>query len=138
MERAIVTSQILLRQPCEPATEADLPLAQDLLDTLRVHAHECVGLAANMVGARRRLIAFDAGDGAGPTAMLNPEIIEAQGPYQAEEGCLSLPGRRATTRYRRIRVRFQDLTMTWREATYTGWPAQIIQHEVDHCHGILI
>lgn len=138
MERAIVTSQIFLRQPSEPATEADLPLAQDLLDTLAAHAHECVGLAANMVGARRCVIAFDAGDGCGPIAMLNPEITEQSGPYSTEEGCLSLPGKRPTLRYRRIRVRYQDLSMAWREAAYTGWAAQIIQHEVDHCHGSII
>ena len=136
MERAIVTSRLALRMPSEPATAQDVPIAQDLLDTLAAHANECVGLAANMVGIRKRIIAVD--DNGTPRAMLNPEIVEKNGPYETEEGCLSLPGRRATTRYQDIVVRWQDLAMTWHVQRFSGWTAQIIQHEIDHCDGILI
>lgn len=136
MERAIVKSAIALRMPSEAATKADLPLAHDLLDTLVAHVHECVGLAANMVGARKRVIAFD--NNGTPMAMLNPTIVDAQAPYQTEEGCLSLPGTRPCTRYRRIRVRYQDLQLHWHEDAFSGFVAQIIQHEVDHCNGIVI
>ncbi len=136
MKRAIVTSRLALRMPSELATEQDVAIAQDLLDTLAAHANECVGLAANMVGIRKRVIAID--DNGAHVAMLNPEIIEKSGAYQTEEGCLSLPGRRATTRYQQIVVRWQDLGMAWHEQRFTGWTAQIIQHEVDHCNGILI
>ena len=136
MIRPIVTSRLALRTSSAPATEEDISVAQDLLDTLAAHAHECVGLAANMVGIRKRVIAFD--DGGTPRAMLNPEIVEQSGPYGAEEGCLSLPGRRPTTRYQHIVVRWQDFDMAWHEERFSGWVAQIIQHEVDHCNGILI
>ena len=136
MERAIVTSRLALRMPSEPATEQDAPVAQDLLDTLAAHANECVGLAANMVGVRKRIIAVD--DNGTRRAMLNPEIMEKSGPYETEEGCLSLPGRRGTTRYQSIMLRWQDADMAWREQRFSGWTAQIIQHEIDHCNGILI
>lgn len=136
MERTIVTSRLALRMPSEPATEQDLGVAQDLLDTLAAHANECVGLAANMVGVRKRIIAVD--DNGTRRAMLNPEIVEKSGPYETEEGCLSLPGRRTTTRYQNIALRWQGTDMTWHEQRFSGWTAQIIQHEVDHCEGILI
>ncbi len=136
MERAIVTSRLALRMPSEPATEQDVALAQDLLDTLAAHANECVGLAANMVGVRRRVIAIS--DNGNNQAMLNPTILEKTAPYQTEEGCLSLPGRRSTTRYQHIVVRWQDMNMTWHQKRFSGWTAQIIQHEIDHCDGILI
>ena len=129
-------SAIALRMPSAPATEADLPLAQDLLDTLAAHAHECVGLAANMVGERKQVIAFD--NNGTPTAMLNPQIIDTSGPYHTEEGCLSLPGTRPCTRYQRIKLRYQDLRMRWHEERFSGYVAQIIQHEIDHCNGIVI
>ena len=136
MERAIVTSRLALRMPSEPATEQDVALAQDLLDTLAAHANECVGLAANMVGVRRRVIAIS--DNGNNQAMLNPAILEKTAPYQTEEGCLSLPGRRGATRYQHIVVRWQDMNMNWRQKRFSGWTAQIIQHEIDHCDGILI
>ena len=136
MQRTIVTSRLALRMPSEPATEQDVSIAQDLLDTLAAHANECVGLAANMVGVRKRIIAVN--DNGTHRAMLNPEIIRKTGAYQTEEGCLSLPGRRATTRYQDIVVRWQDVDMRWHVQRFSGWTAQIIQHEVDHCNGILI
>ena len=136
MNRAIVTSRLALRMPSEPATVQDAALAQDLVDTLAAHANECVGLAANMVGVRKRVIAF--ADGDVTRVMLNPSITEKRDPYQAEEGCLSLPDRRTTTRYRHITVRWQDTDMSWHERSFSGFVAQIIQHEVDHCEGILI
>lgn len=136
MERAIVTSRLSLRMPSEPAMEQDVATAQDLLDTLAAHQNECVGLAANMVGIRKRIIAVN--DNGTNCAMLNPTILEKSGPYQTEEGCLSLPGRRATTRYQHIVVRWQDLDMVWHQKRFSGWTAQIIQHEIDHCDGILI
>ena len=136
MIRPIVTSRLALRTSSTPATQEDVSVAQDLLDTLAAHAQECVGLAANMVGIRKRVIAFD--DNGTSHAMLNPEIVEQSGAYETEEGCLSLPGRRLTTRYQQIAVRWQDLDMVWHEERFSGWTAQIIQHEIDHCNGILI
>ncbi len=136
MERTIVKSSLMLRGASEEATADDLPVAQDLLDTLAAHADECAGLAANMIGVRKRIIAFD--DKGTPCAMLNPTLIQKRGAYEAQERCLSLTGERTTTRYRSIRVRYQDLDLTWHERSYTGWTAQVIQHEVDHCDGIVI
>lgn len=136
MNRDIVKSRLALRVPSAKATEDDLELAQDLLDTLAAHANECVGLAANMVGFPKRIIAFD--DEGTPRVMLNPQITAQEGSYHASEGCLSLPGRRAAIRYRNIVVRWQDTSMNWHEDSFSGRTAQIIQHEVDHCNGILI
>ena len=136
MERQIVKSKLALRMPSEEATADDLPLAQDLLDTLAAHAHECVSLAANMVGIRKRVIAFD--NAGTPMAMLNPSILEKTGAYETDEGCLSLPGTRHTTRYQRILVRWQDLSLAWQERWFEGWTAQIIQHECDHLDGVII
>ena len=136
MERPIVKTALALRMPSEPADESDVALAHDLLDTLAAHAHECVGLAANMVGARKRVIAFDRSGT--PMAMLNPSIVQKFGPYETEEGCLSLAGVRPCTRYRRVRVKYQDMNLCWHEESFSGYTAQIIQHEIDHCNGVVI
>jgi peptide deformylase len=136
MERPIMRDPIFLSQKSAPATAEDLPVAQDLLDTLIAHRDGCVGMAANMIGVARRIIVFD-NDGT-YTVMLNPEIVKAGGPYEAEEGCLSLAGVRKAKRYRSIKVRYQNEAMQVRLKTFTGFPAQIIQHEIDHCNGILI
>ena len=136
MERPIMRDPIFLSQKSAPAAAEDLPVARDLLDTLIAHRDGCVGMAANMIGVARRIIAFD-NDGT-YTVMLNPEIVKAGGPYEAEEGCLSLAGVRKAKRYRSIKVRYQNEAMQVRLKTFTGFPAQIIQHEIDHCNGILI
>ncbi len=127
---------LVLQQPSQEATEADLPVAQDLLDTLEAHRHSCVGMAANMIGELKRIIAFD-NDGS-YLVMLNPEIVSRAGEYAVEEGCLSLAGTRPAVRYRTIKVRYQDLGRRRRTGTFTGFTAQIVQHEIDHCNGILI
>ena len=118
------------------ATAADLPVAQDLIDTLQAHREECVGKAANMIGHAVRIIAFHIGGA--PMLMLNPEIIKAEKPFETEEGCLSVQGIHKATRYEKIRVRYQNEKMQYRQKEFTGWTAQIIQHEIDHCNGILI
>ncbi len=137
MIRPLVHDPILLARKSDPATEEDLQIAQDLLDTLTAHRESCVGMAANMIGITRRIIAFDC-DGA-CMVMLNPEIISCSGEYDTEESCLSLlGGPRKTRRFRKIKVRFQNTALQVRLKTFTGWTAQIIQHEIDHCNGILI
>ena len=137
MIRELMHDPIFLAQKSAPATKDDLPVAQDLLDTLTAHKEGCVGMAANMIGVTKRIIVFD-NEGTYMT-MLNPEIIKAEGPYETEEGCLSLlGGPRKTKRYQKIKVRYQTLDLQIRLKTFTGWTAQIIQHEVDHCNGILI
>ena len=136
MIKAIVKDPIFLSQKSAPATALDLPVAQDLRDTLEAHRDGCVGMAANMIGVRKRIIIFD--DGGGAVVMFNPEIVKRFGPYEAEEGCLSLPGTRKTKRYRSIKLRYQNEDMETRLKTYTGYTAQIIQHELDHCDGVLI
>lgn len=121
----------------EIATKEDLQVAQDLLDTLTAHKDECVGMAANMIGVRKRIIVFD-NEGTYMT-MFNPEIIKCDGAYETEEGCLSLLGDpRKCKRYRTIKVKWQTAEFQTRVKNFTGWPAQIIQHEIDHCNGILI
>ncbi len=123
------------------ATKEDLPVAQDLLDTLTAHKDSCVGMAANMIGVKKRIIAFLDESGKTPTytVMLNPEISKKDGAYDTEEGCLSLlGGPRKCKRYKSIKVRYQTTEMQVRMKTYTGFTAQIIQHEVDHCEGVLI
>lgn len=136
MVQEIMKDMIFLAQPSAPATPDDLPCAQDLLDTLKAHRESCVGMAANMIGVRRRIIAFnDAGKYA---VLFNPEIVKRSDPYEAEEGCLSLTGVRSAKRYRKIQVRYQDDRFRTRYKTYEGWTAQIVQHEIDHCNGILI
>lgn len=127
---------MFLQQPSDTATAADLLVADDLLDTLAMNRAHCVGMAANMIGVQKRIIVFD--DGSGARVMLNPEIVSGQAPYQTEEGCLSLPGKRPTTRYKRIKVRYQDRNLKWHTEQFANFTAQIIQHEIDHCNGILI
>ena len=136
MERPIVKDPIFLAQKSEPATAEDIGAAEDLLETLVVHRHGCVGMAANMIGVLKRIIVFD--DEGKCMTMFNPEIIKCAEPYEAEEGCLSLPGLRKTTRYRTIKVRYQNERFQVRTRSYSGWTAQIIQHEIDHCNGVLI
>ena len=136
MIRPIEKDPFFLGRKSRPATAEDLPIVRDLLDTLTAHREGCVGMAANMIGQAVRIIAFD--NEGSCMAMLNPEIIKYSEPYEAEEGCLSLPGVRKTKRYRSIKVRYQNEQMQTRLKTFTGWTAQIIQHEIDHCNGILI
>lgn len=141
MERELMHDPIFLGLKSEPATAADLPIGEDLLDTLLAHKDTCVGMAANMIGQRKCIIAFLDESGKAPTytVMLNPELLKQEGPYETEEGCLSLlGGPRKCKRYQKIKVRFQTADLQTRIKTYTGWTAQIIQHEIDHCHGILI
>ena len=136
MVRPIMKDMFFLSLKSEPATAADLSVAQDLRDTLAAHRDGCVGMAANMIGISKRIIIFD--DNGTATVMFNPEIIRKADPYPAEEGCLSLTGTRQTTRYRSIKVQYQNEQLQLRLKTYTGWTAQIIQHEIDHCNGIII
>lgn len=139
MQRPIMTSVSFLRQPAEPATADDLPIADDLRDTLEANRSRCVGMAANMIGEAKAIIAFvDEEMGGRITVIFNPRITAADGAFDTSEGCLSLKGERRTLRYRRIEVTYQDRRMRERHATFTGWTAQIIQHEVDHCNGIII
>lgn len=136
MIRPIVTSPMMLRMPSVDATPEDAATGQDLLDTLAVHTHECVGMAANMIGVRKRIIVVQ--DGPRAQLMYNPVVLERANEYETEEGCLSLPGTRPATRYRRIKVSYLDESFQPVTKTFTGYTAQIIQHEVDHCDGILI
>ena len=148
MVRELMHDPIFLAGKSEVATKEDLQVAQDLLDTLMAHRESCVGMAANMIGVRKRIIAFLDESGRAPargssagvyTVMLNPEIIKKDGAYDTEEGCLSLlGGPRKCKRYKTIKVHYQTLELQPRIKTYTGWTAQIIQHEVDHCDGVLI
>ena len=137
MVRELIHDPIFLAQKSAPATAGDLETARDLLETLEYHKDGCVGMAANMIGVCRRIIVFD-NEGAYMT-MLNPEILKASGEYEAQEGCLSLlGGPRKCKRFQKIKVRYQTLDFQTRLKTFTGWTAQIIQHEIDHCNGILI
>ena len=136
MIRPIVKDPIFLSRKARPATAEDLPVAQDLLDTLRANRERCVGMAANMIGQAVAVIVFS--DGPEDRVMLNPELVKVSGRYETEEGCLSLEGTRKAVRYRTVKVRYQNLQLQVRLKTYTGWTAQIIQHEIDHCAGILI
>lgn len=137
MIKDIIHDPIFLSVMSEVATKKDLQVAQDLLDTLIANKDGCVGMAANMIGVRKRIIAFD-NEGKYMT-MFNPEIIKKSGLYTTEEGCLSLGGGpRHCKRYQSIKVQWQTAEFETRIKTFTGWPAQIIQHEIDHCNGILI
>ena len=137
MIRELMHDPIFLAGKSEVATKEDFQAAQDLLDTLMAHRESCVGMAANMIGVRKRIIVFD-NEGTYMT-MFNPEIIKKDGAYDTEEGCLSLlGGPRPCKRYKTIKVQYQTLEMQTRTKNFTGWTAQIIQHEVDHCNGILI
>ena len=137
MVKELMHDPIFLAQKSAPAVKDDLQTAQDLLDTLEAHKETCVGMAANMIGVCKRIIAFDnEGD---YMVMLNPEILKMSGEYDTEESCLSLlGGPRKTKRYQKIKVRFQTLDFQTRLKTFDGWTAQIIQHEIDHCNGVLI
>ncbi len=137
MVRELVHDPFLLARRSLPAGKEDSEAGRDLLDTLMAHRAECVGMAANMIGICKRIIVFDC-DGSYMT-MLNPEIIRAEGEYETQEGCLSLlGGPRPVRRFQKIKVRYQTLDFQTRLKTFSGWTAQIIQHEIDHCNGILI
>ena len=136
MVRDIMHDEAFLAQKAEPAAQDDLNVAQDLLDTLAAHKDGCVGMAANMIGVNKRIIVFD-NEGT-YMVMFNPEIVKKSGPYEAEEGCLSLSGIRKARRWRSIKVQYQNEKFQVRFKTFNGWTAQIIQHEIDHCDGILI
>ena len=137
MVRELVHDPILLARVSEPAGKEDWPIAQDLLETLIFHEKGCVGMAANMIGVTKRIIAFN--NEGNYEVMLNPEIVKSSGEYQTREGCLSLQGDpRPTKRFQKIKVQYQTMDMKLRLKTYTGFTAQIIQHEIDHCNGILI
>ena len=136
MIRDICKDETFLSQKEEPATPDDLPIAADLLETLEYHKNGCVGMAANMIGVNKRIIAFD--NEVTYMVMFNPELVKKSGPYDAEEGCLSLTGTRPAKRWQSIKVRWQNEQFQVRLKTFTGWTAQIIQHELDHCEGIII
>ena len=136
MVKAIMRDPLFLAQKSEAATEADRQVMIDLLDTLRANQDRCVGMAANMIGVTKRIIVFR--DGPMQMVMANPEITGKSGEYEAAEGCLPLAGVRKAKRCRKITVRYQDLLFRWHTGTFEGFTAQIIQHEMDHCDGILI
>ena len=136
MVRDICKDEGFLAQKAQPTTLDDLDTSRDLLDTLIAHKTGCVGMAANMIGINKRIIAFD-NEGT-YMVMLNPVIVKRSGPYEAEEGCLSLTGTRKTKRFQTIKVQWQNEKLQTRLKTFTGWTAEIIQHEIDHCEGILI
>lgn len=141
MIKELMHDPIFLAGKSEVATKEDLQIAQDLLETLMTHKDSCVGMAANMIGVKKRIIAFLDDSGRTPiyTVMLNPEIIKKDDAYNTEESCLSLlGGPRSCKRYKSVKVKYQTLELQIRIKTYTGWTAQIIQHEIDHCNGILI
>ena len=136
MIRDICKDEAFLAQKAEPSAADDLGTAQDLLDTLLAHKDGCVGMAANMIGVNKRIIAFE-NDGK-YEVMFNPVIVKQSGAYEAEEGCLSLTGHRKVRRFRTVKVQWQNEKFQLRLKTFTGWTAEIIQHELDHCNGILI
>ena len=136
MVKELMHDPIFLARKSEPATKEDLNVAQDLLDTLTAHKDGCVGMAANMIGVSKRIIAFENGDEY--MLMFNPVIEKKSGPYTAEEGCLSLEGRRSTKRWKNIKVKYYNEAFQLRYKSFSGWTAQIIQHEIDHCDGIII
>ena len=136
MIREICRDETFLAQKAAPATADNLATAQDLLDTLTAHKDGCVGMAANMIGVCKRIIAFD-NEGT-YMVMFNPVIVRQSGPYEAQEGCLSLSGVRKTKRFQTVKVQWQNEKFQTRLKTFTGWTAEIIQHEIDHCEGIVI
>lgn len=136
MQQPIMKDKAFLAQKSQPATFIDLHVAQDLLDTLAAHADHCVGLAANMIGVQKNIIAVNMGPV--NVAMLNPVIVKKSGRYTTEEGCLSLEGERKTVRYQKITVEYLDINMQPQKQNFSGFTAQIIQHEIDHCNGIII
>ena len=136
MVRTIVKDIFFLGQKSEPATKSDISVGKDLQDTLEVNRAGCVGMAANMIGVNKAIIAVNMGFM--NVAMFNPKIVKRSGKYETEEGCLSLTGVRKCTRYQEIEVEYQDMNFKKQRQKYTGWTAQIIQHEIDHCNGIVI
>ena len=136
MVKKIVRDPMFLRQKSVPATEADKQIVNDLLETLKANEERCVGLAANMIGEKKRIIVVAAGPFMFP--MINPVITKKMGKYETEESCLSLDGMRPCTRYREIEVDFLDKDFKPKHGKYSGFTAQIIQHEIDHFEGILI
>ena len=136
MIRELMHDPLFLARKSTEATKDDLPIARDLLETLAAHRETCVGMAANMIGESKRIIAFD-NEGT-YMLMFNPEIVKCSGQYETEEGCLSLVGLRKTKRWQSIKVQYQNEAFQVRLKTFTGWTAQIIQHEIDHCNGIII
>ena len=136
MVREIVRGEEIFATPAENAGPEDLGILDDLMDTLRANADRCVGMAANMIGEGKRIIVFADGDGYGE--MLNPVILSKKDPYDTEEGCLSLDGTRKVKRYKTVKVRWQNRKMETRIKNFTGWTAEIIQHEIDHCEGKII
>lgn len=136
MVREIMRDTAFLAQKAELAAPEDREIARDLLDTLKFHKAGCVGMAANMIGVNKRIIAVD--DGGKYIVMYNPEIIKKTDPFEAEEGCLSLTGTRKTKRYKTVKIKYLNEDFQLRIKNYTGFTAQIIQHEIDHCEGIII
>lgn len=136
MIQPIMRDEMFLSQKSEAATNADLPVVQDLLDTLKANEERCVGMAANMIGKKRRIIVVNMGFMNVP--MINPVIIKKSDQYETEESCLSLTGSRKTTRYQNIEVEYLDINFKKQKQSFSGWIAQIIQHEIDHCDGIII
>ena len=136
MVREIMKDEVFIAEASEKATAEDAEIARDLLETLEAHKAGCVGMAANMIGVRKRIIAFD--NEGSYMVMFNPEIVKKSGAYETEEGCLSLTGTRKTRRWQSIKVQYQNEKMQTRLKTFTGWTAQIIQYEIDHCNGIII
>ena len=136
MIREICRDEAFLSQKAQPATLDDLSTAQDLLDTLAAHKSGCVGMAANMIGVRKRIICVK--DGNRTLLMYNPQILEQVNAYQTSEGCLSLIGERPCTRYRRIKVEYLDENFVHRIKNFSGYTAEIIQHEIDHCNGVVV
>ena len=136
MVREVVHDVLFLGQKSESATQEDKQIAIDLLDTLKAHEEGCVGMAANMIGVKKRIIAVNMGFM--NVAMFNPKIVKRNGKYETEEGCLSLDGVRKCVRYQEIEVEYEDINFKRQRQKYTGWIAQIIQHEIDHCNGIVI
>ena len=136
MIQPIMHDPLFLAQKSAPATPEDAPVARDLLDTLTAHADGCVGMAANMIGVRKRIIAVEAEDGY--LVLFNPVILKKSGPYNTEEGCLSLDGERKTVRYKTIKVKYFNENFKQIKRSFSDFTAQIIQHEIDHCNGILI
>ena len=136
MVREIMKDEVFLAEASEKATAEDTEIARDLLETLEAHKAGCVGMAANMIGVNKRIIAFE-NDGE-YMLMFNPVIVKKSGPYNTEEGCLSLTGTRKAKRFQTVKVQWQNEKFQERIKTFTGWTAQIIQHEIDHCEGIVI
>lgn len=136
MIREICKDVIFLARKAEPATPEDLPVAADLLETLEHHKDGCVGMAANMIGVNKRIIAFD--NEGEYMVMFNPQILRRSGPYDTEEGCLSLTGVRPVKRWKTIKVQWQNEKFQQRIKNFAGWTAEIIQHEIDHCEGIIV